>query len=52
MLRHFITTIDYAKLIEIQANTPCGSLKKENFKSVNKSNKVKKIRFNSVKRHK
>ena len=56
MLRHFITTINYEKLIEMQANQPLAEFSKNksnNFtkKTVNKGKCKKHNLYNSVKRH-
>ena len=56
MLRHFITTINYDKLIEMQANQPLAEISKSKSNSfspkTNNKGKCKKHSiYNSVKRH-
>lgn len=54
MLRQFITTIDYAKLIEMQANSCKTKVEKQESKSFKACSKSKKKNYkmcNSVNRH-
>jgi len=54
MLRHFITTINYEKLIEMQANQPLAEFSKNKSNDfrpiINNKGKCKKL-YNSGKRH-
>lgn len=51
MLKHFITTIDYAKLIEMQARQAQTKISEPKSKKLYINSQVKTKQYNSVRRH-